>query len=60
MPDKEIESQYEFYREVSVGDDGALKITLTSKTGAEIKPLNQRRFFDLIKLDDNGYLKVFT
>lgn len=56
---KEINNQYELYKEISLEGDGSLKIRLTSKTGAEIKPLNQRRFFDLIKLDDNGFLKVF-
>lgn len=52
-------TQYEFYRDVQLEDDGAVKVISVAGTGDIIVPGSEYEFFRLLELDDDGRIKIY-
>jgi hypothetical protein len=53
-----INSQKEFFEEVSLTDDGRVEMESVSQVGVAAPAKNQYDFFNKIKLNDNGSISV--
>lgn len=54
----DINSQKEFYEEVSLTDNGKVEMESTTQVGSATNPDNQYEFFKKIKLNDDGSISV--
>ena len=56
--DINTESQYDFFKDIVIANNGNIVAVLENLNGQVIKPNNQYEFLKRLKLTEEGYLKI--